>query len=55
MHLSGCHCRFVFPCYNYLVSGLSTPLFMAIPIIYVFAGLFPALLSVRGDAISWRA
>lgn len=40
-------CRYVFPCYNYTVSGLSTPLFMAIPIVYIWAGAFPALLTVR--------
>ena len=38
--------RYVFPCYNYTVSGLSTPFFMAIPIVYIWAGAFPALLTV---------
>lgn len=38
--------RYVFPCYNYTVSGLSTPVFMSIPIVYIWAGAFPALLTV---------
>ena len=38
--------RYVFPCYNYVVSGLSTPVFMTIPIVYIWAGAFPALLTV---------
>jgi hypothetical protein len=31
------------------VSGLSTPLFMAIPIIFIFSGAFPALLTVSAQ------
>lgn len=40
------YCRYIFPCYNYIVSGLSTPLFMVIPIVFIFSGAFPALLTV---------
>lgn len=42
-----CLPRYVFPCYNYTVSGLSTPVFMSIPIVYIWAGAFPALLTVK--------
>ena len=39
------------PCYIYIVSALGTPTFMAIPIIYIWAGRFPAVLSAT--VISW--
>ncbi len=39
--------RYTFPCYNYVVSGLCTPLFMAVPIVFVWAGAFPALLAKK--------
>ncbi len=39
------------PCYIYIVSALGTPTFMAIPIIYIWAGRFPAVLT--STVISW--
>lgn len=39
------------PCYIYIVSALGTPTFMAIPIIYIWSGRFPAILS--STVISW--
>lgn len=43
--------RYVFPCYNYIVSGVSTPVFMSIPIVFIWAGAFPALLAVTRHAL----
>lgn len=39
------------PCYIYIVAALGTPTFMAIPIIYIWAGRFPAVLT--STVISW--
>ena len=39
------------PCYIYIVSALGTPTFMAIPIIYIWSGRFPAVLTAT--VISW--
>jgi cellulose synthase/poly-beta-1,6-N-acetylglucosamine synthase-like glycosyltransferase len=33
------------PCYIYVVSGLATPTFMIVPLIYIWLGRFPAVLS----------
>ena len=42
---------YISPCYIYIVSALGTPTFMAIPIIYIWSGRFPAILS--STVISW--
>ena len=33
------------PCYIYIVSALASPTFMVIPVIYIWAGAFPAVLT----------
>ena len=39
------------PCYIYVVSGLATPTFLVVPLIYIWAGRFPAVLTTT--VISW--
>ena len=36
---------YTFPCYNYFVAGLTTPLFMLIPVVFIWGGIFPAVLN----------
>lgn len=39
-----CRILYASPCYIYIVSALASPTFMAIPVVYIWSGYFPAAL-----------
>ena len=36
-----CRILYASPCYIYVVSALASPTFMAIPVVYIWSGVFP--------------